>query len=204
MTCRLARSRLPILLASAVCLLLPAAADAHLPAIGLGPVYDGVFHLFLSPEDLIPVIALALLCGQRGAPFGRRALWLVPLAWFTGGMLGMFWGSGRGSALTCVSFLAVGGLVAANARISLRVLTVVAMLLGCFHGYLNGAGINRFDDGTYALLGLALAVFVVVALFTSLVVPLRQQWTRVAVRVAGSWIAASGLLMLGWTLHSAR
>jgi len=204
MTRNLARSRLAILLASVVCLLQPGVADAHLPTIGLGPVYDGVFHLFLSPEDLIPVIALALLSGQRGAPFGRRALWLVPLAWFAGGMLGMFMGSGRGSALTCVSFLAVGGLVAANARISLPVLTVVATLLGCFHGYLNGAGINRFDDGTYALLGLALAVFVVVALFSSLVVPLRQQWTRVAVRVAGSWIAASGLLMLGWTLHAAR
>src|SRR5208337_2469385 len=157
-------------------LLLPVRAEAHLPSIGLGPVYDGVFHLLLSPEDLIPVIALALLCGQRGSPFGRRALWLVPLAWFAGGMLGMFVGSGRGSALTCVSFLAVGGLVAANARISLPVLTVVATVLGCFHGYLNGAGINRFDDGTYALLGLALAVFVVVALFASLVVPLQQQW----------------------------
>ena len=203
MTRSLARSRLAILLASAACLL-PAAAEAHLPTIGLGPVYDGVFHLFLSPEDLIPVIALALLCGQRGAPFGRRALWLLPLAWFAGGILGMFLGSDRGSALTCVSFLAVGGLVAANARISLPVLTVIAMLLGCFHGYLNGAGINRYDDGTYALLGLALAVFLVVALFASLVVPLRQQWTRIAIRVAGSWIAASGLLMLGWTLHAAR
>lgn len=199
-----ARSRLPILLASATCLLLPGAAAAHLPTIGLGPVYDGVFHLLLSPQDLIPLIALALLCGQRGAPFGRRALWLVPLAWFAGGMLGMFVGSGRGSALTCVSFLVVGGLVAADARISLPVLTGVAILLGVLHGYLNGAGINRFDDGTYALVGLALAVFVVVALFSSLVVPLRQQWARVAVRVAGSWIAASGLLMFGWALHAAR
>ena len=200
----LTRSRLPIFLASGASLLLPRAAAAHLPAIGLGPVYDGVFHLFISPEDLIPVIALALLCGQRGAPFGRRALWLLPLAWLAGGMLGMFVGSSGGSALSFVSFLVVGGLVAANARISLPALTLLATVLACFHGYLNGAGINRFDDGTYALLGLALAVFVVVALFASLVVPLRQQWTRVAVRVAGSWIAASGLLMLGWTLHAAR
>jgi hydrogenase/urease accessory protein HupE len=199
----LARLRFPPLLASAACLLLPREAAAHLPTIGLGPVYDGVLHLLLSPEDLIPVIALALLSGQRGAPFGRRALWLLPLAWFVGGMLGMFMGSGRGSALTFVSFLLLGGLVAANARISLPALTVAAMLLGCVHGYLNGAGINRFDDGTYALLGLSLAVFVIVALFASLVVPLREQWAQVAVRVAGSWIAASGLLMLGWAVHTA-
>ena len=72
----LARLRFPPLLASAACLLLPREAAAHLPTIGLGPVYDGVLHLLLSPEDLIPVIALALLSGQRGAPFGRRATWL--------------------------------------------------------------------------------------------------------------------------------
>ena len=200
----LARSRHSNVLAGSCGALVPGAAVAHLPTIGLGPVYDGVFHLLLSPEDLIPVIALALLCGQRGAPYGRRALWLVPLAWFAGGLFGLFVGNNHGAALTCVSFLLLGGLVAANARISLRLLTALAALLGCFHGYLDGAGINRFDDGGYALLGLSLAVFVVVALFASLVVPLRQQWARVAVRVAGSWIAASGLLMLGWALHAAH
>lgn len=198
----LARSGRPLVFASAGCLLLPREAAAHMPTIGLGPVYDGTFHLISSPEDLIPVIALALLSGQRGAPFGRRALWLLPLAWFAGGMLGMFTGSGRGSTLTFASFLLLGGLVAAKARISLPVLTAAAILLGCFHGYLNGGGINRYDDGTYALLGLSLAIFVVVALIASLVVPLREQWTQVAVRVAGSWIAASGLLMLGWALHT--
>jgi len=197
-------SRRSKLLAGACGVLLPGAAVAHLPTIGLGPVYDGIFHLLLSPEDLLPVIALALLCGQRGAPYGRRALWLVPLAWFAGGLFGLFVGNNHGAALTWVSFLLLGGLVATNARIPLRLLTALAALFGCFHGYLDGAGINRFDDGAYALVGLALAVFVVVALFASLVVPLRQQWARVAVRVAGSWIAASGLLMLGWSLHAAH
>jgi len=49
-----------------------------------------------------------------------------------------------------------------------------------------------------AALGLAAAVFVVVVLVAALVVRLRAQWARIAVRVGGSWIAASGLLMLGW------
>jgi len=30
------------------------------------------------------------------------------------------------------------------------------------------------------------------------VTTLRAGWTRIAVRVAGSWIAAAGLLMIGW------
>ena len=30
------------------------------------------------------------------------------------------------------------------------------------------------------------------------VVPLRAFWARIAVRVAGSWVVAVGILMLGW------
>jgi urease accessory protein len=164
-------------------------------------VYDGIFHLFLSPEDLIPVIALALLAGQRGALSSRRVLWILPVAWFTGGFVGMFIGTPHGSALTCLSFLVLGGLIAANGKISVRLITALAAILGFFHGYLNGSGINRYNDGAYFLVGLALAVFVVVALFTSFVIPLRRQWALIVVRVAGSWIAASGLLMLGWALR---
>ena len=53
--------------------------------------------------------------------------------------------------------------------------------------------------GFLALFGISLAVFVLVALVAALVVSLRAQWARVTVRVAGSWIKAIGLLMLGWT-----
>jgi len=35
------------------------------------------------------------------------------------------------------------------------------------------------------------------------VVWLRPPWTRIAVRVVGSWIAAIGLLLLGWGLRGA-
>ena len=46
--------------------LLPAPAHAHLVTTGLGPLYDGISHLFLSFEDLLPVVALALLAGLNG------------------------------------------------------------------------------------------------------------------------------------------
>jgi len=40
-------------------------------------------------------------------------------------------------------------------------------------------------------------------LISAAVVPLRAEWGRLVVRVIGSWVAAIGLLMLGWTLHGA-
>ncbi len=172
-----------------------------MPSIGLGPVYDGIFHLLLSPEDLIPVIALALLAGQGGTTCLAVYCGFFRLRGLRVDLPGMFIGTPRGSALTCLSFLLLGGLIAANAKISVPLMTALAAVLGFFHGFLNGLGVNRFNDGAYFLSGLALAVFVIVALFTSFVLPLRRQWALIVVRVAGSWIAASGLLMLGWALR---
>jgi urease accessory protein len=50
--------------------------------------------------------------------------------------------------------------------------------------------------------GIVAAVFTLVALAASFVVPLRSAWARVAVRVAGSWIAAIGLLLIGWGVRN--
>ena len=59
-----------------------------------------------------------------------------------------------------------------------------------------------FETAAVALLGLIFAVFVLVALAAAFVVRLRADWARIAVRVAGSWIAASRLLMLGWAVRT--
>jgi len=47
-------------------------------------------------------------------------------------------------------------------------------------------------------------VFALSALVVALVVQLQHPWTRMGVRVLGSWIAAGGVLMLGWALHSTQ
>jgi hypothetical protein len=52
------------------------------------------------------------------------------------------------------------------------------------------------------LLGILVMLFVLAALASALVVSLKKPWTRIAVRVLGSWIAASGLLLFGWSLQS--
>jgi len=99
-------------------------------------------------------------------------------------------------------FLLLGGLLAADAKVSMRLTTALAALLGVYHGYLNGTGMGQFDTAAVALLGLGFAVFVLIALAAAFVVQLRAHWARIAVRVAGSWIAASGLLMLGWAVRT--
>lgn len=179
-----------------------APAEAHLNATGMGPAYDGLLHFLTSPEDLVPALALALLAGLRGAAYGRRAMFTLPAAWLLGSLLGSS-AAAASTGLLGASFwfLLLGGLVVADAKLSLRAMTALAALLGLVHGYLNGTGMGLSLFALIAALGVAAAVFVVVVLVAALVVQLRAQWARVAVRVAGSWIAASGLLMLGWTIR---
>jgi hydrogenase/urease accessory protein HupE len=176
----------------------PAGAQAHLVTTGLGPVYDGLVHFALTPEDLVPALALALLAGLRGAAHGRGALLVLPAAWLLGGLLGLVAHGGMRPALTSISFVLLGGLVAADARLPLYATTMLATLLGLCHGYLNGTAMAQPRLGTLGLLGIVVAVFTLVAVAASCVAPLRAAWARVVVRVAGSWIAAIGLLLLGW------
>lgn len=180
----------------------PAVADAHLVTSGLGPVYDGLLHFVLTPEDLLPALALALLAGLRGAAHARRALFVLPAAWLLAGALGLAAHGSASPILTSISFVLLGGLVAADARLSLGAMTILAALLGSGHGYLNGAAMGLPGLAVSGLAGIVAAVFTLVALAASVVVPLRAPWTRVAVRVAGSWIAAIGLLLLGWGLRA--
>jgi urease accessory protein len=77
----------------------------------------------------------------------------------------------------------------------------VDSLLGLVHGCGNGAGLAQAQSGALGMAGIASALFVVVALLAGPVVVLRAAWARIVVRVAGSCIAAIGLLMLGWTVR---
>jgi hydrogenase/urease accessory protein HupE len=107
-------------------------------------------------------------------------------------------------ALGAASWLLVlGVLVMLDARLPLAALTALAALLGLVHGVFNGSGLGWSLSAIVATLGLAAGVFVLVALAAGFVTALRAPWARIAVRVGGSWIAASGLLLLGWAMRGA-
>ena len=182
--------------------LFAAPAEAHLNSTGMGPIYDGLMHFLTTPEDILPALALALLAGLRGAAYGRRTSFTLPLAWLLGSLFGLTVAPTTSSAvLSSFWFLLLGGLVIADAKLSLQAITALAVLLGLIHGYLNGTGMGLSGFSVVAVLGLTSGVFVLIVLAAAFVVQLRAEWTRIAVRVAGSWIAASGLLMLGWAFR---
>jgi urease accessory protein len=181
-------------------LLKPANAAAHLVTTGMGPVYDGIGHLLLTPEDLVPALAVALYAGLRGRAPGRRALFFFPLAWLIGGFIGLAANTMPTFPVSAFSFLLVGILIAADLRLPDNAFTILAIAVGIMHGFFNGIALKA-GPGGLGLLGIMSALFVLVAIVSAFVVSLKPPWTRIAVRVAGSWVAAMGLLIIGWFFH---
>jgi urease accessory protein len=192
----------------AVTLAVATPAQAHLMNSGFGPFYDGLAHPLISPEDLLPAVAMTLLAGLGGARAGRFVLATLPGAWLVGMAAGAGiaagWAIGLPAApawLTAVVTALLGALVASDLRLPLAVVIAVAAALGVLHGYDNGRDLAGTTGALVAIAGIACSLFAIVSLLAGQVAVLRAQWARLAVRISGSWIAAIGLLMLGWSVR---
>jgi urease accessory protein len=190
-------------LALAAAVSVPSLAHAHLTSTGVGPFYDGLTHLFVTPEDLLPVIALALLAGLHGPRFGRIVLLALPAAWLAGSLLGLLVGAQVTMPVaTAAVTIALGAMVAAGRPLPLGLVACSAVALGLSAGALTGIDLATAHSSPLGAAGVTAALFVVVSLFAGQVAAVRASWARVAVQVAGSWIAAIGLFMLGWAVRA--
>ena len=176
-------------------------ARAHLVQTGFGGFYDGIVHLVITPADVLAVLAIASYAGLRGVQSARLVLAALPGAWLLSGAGGTLVEGAPESALawaTAASLVACGVLLAANPRLPERAVALVAALVGSLHGYAGGATMTTGGSDLLGSVGAAVTVFVLVTLVSAGVVRLRAGWPHVAVRVAGSWIGAIGVLTLGW------
>jgi hydrogenase/urease accessory protein HupE len=172
-------------------------AHAHLVETGFGAYYDGVVHLALTPSDLLVVVALALLAGQRGTQAARSGLFALPVAWLVGGALGtVFPANVTLPVVTTLTFGIAGALVALDAKLKPNAVALLAAAAGLLHGYVNGASLQ--NPSALTLAGAVTAAFCLFAILAAQVTTIRAGWGRIALRAAGSWVAAAGLLMLGW------
>ena len=76
----------------------------------------------------------------------------------------------------------------------------MVVVVGFVHGVLNGVALKE-GPGVLGLIGIMATLFVSVAIVSAFIVSLKQPWTRIVVRVSGSWVAAIGMLMFGWMMR---
>ena len=71
-------------------------------------------------------------------------------------------------------------------------------------GALNGSALSAIGAGPLSFFGIVMTVLVFALLLSAAVVSLYAAWMRIVVRVAGSWVVAVGMLMLGWLAKGAK
>lgn len=180
----------------------PATAQAHLVQSGFGTFYDGAIHFGVTAVDVMVVVAFSLLGALRGRAEARSVVVALPAAWLVGGLVGMGWPVESTPAWPgAITVGAAGVLVALDVKVPRRLVAGFAALAGAVHGWSNGTALAPGQSALLALVGAASAALVLATVLAASLVDLRQPWMRIAVRVAGSWLAAISLLMAGWWLR---
>jgi len=174
-------------------------AEAHLVTTGLGPTYDGIVHLLLSPIYLLAIAGLALLAGLRGTAHARLALFVLPSAWLVGGLVGLVTGAQVPQLVIAAVLLVLGSLAAADLELPSWTTGMVAVVVGLPLGVDTSFGAAGSGFGNLA--GAIPCVFVLEAIALAGVLRARGWFGDIPPRVAGSWIAATGLLVAGWALR---
>ena len=181
-----------------------ASADAHSTVKGVGDLYAGLLHVLTAVEHVLPFAALSLLAGQLGMKAQAEADLLVfPVALMIGAAAALWVPPLPGLAFfNVVSAILLGGLVAAAWPLQSAVFYGLVIVFGISHGFANGEAISGSTKAYLFILGIGLAGLAVLAYGTLLVGFLLRRkagWLHIAVRVAGSWIAAIGVLVLATT-----
>jgi urease accessory protein len=181
----------------AMLLLWPRHALAH-PMKGVGDFYAGMLHPVTAIDSVLPMIALGLLAGQQCRRTAIGILASFPVAIFIGSLLGLIVPVSTDGAIMETAVMAVLGIfVAANWELPIQLAVGLSAVLGIAIGWANGGELGPETSVYRFIPGEVLVSLLLISYGIGLVRRITFPWAKIAFRVAGSWIAAIGILILG-------
>ena len=173
-------------------------ASAHiLEGDAAGGFISGFEHPISGLDHIVAMVSVGLWGAQLGAP----AIWLLPVTFpivmAFGGMLGLMGvplpGTEVGIALSAV---ALGAVVATEARPPLWVAALLVGFFAIFHGHSHGTEIPPDQNGVLYSVGFVIATGLLH--LTGIAIGLIHRWPsgQMILRLGGAGVAAAG----GWFL----
>jgi urease accessory protein len=160
----------------------------------------GLLHPLATPVQVIALAGLALIVprNKRNAAFASSA---VEVAFAVGLAIGLgALEEGAGETPAADGLLAgatlCGLLAASGVRASAALALPVALISGIALGLDSPPDAVNMAEAVATLIGIACGAVVALALMASLAIRIGRPWRGVALRVAGSWIAAIAILAL--------
>jgi len=171
-------------------------ALAHAPLMGIGGVFGGVIHALLVPEHGLTLLALGLVLGRQKQD-ARRSGMLIFVALLTCGLIAaaLIGEETLAADLLLLATCSLGLLIAA-AWMPPRLVLCLAALAGLMFALDSNPDGTSAVESTRMLIGSGLGAAIAIALVAEGAVYLRGHVLLIAARVAGSWIAAIGIMVL--------
>jgi hydrogenase/urease accessory protein HupE len=168
--------------------------DAH-PMPGVSDFYAGMLHPVTTTEFLLPLLALSLFAGQQQKSGRLLALVLVPCALLVGAAGALLTAAHLPlEPLAFAAMMLLGTAVALDRSMPIAVVVALVLFPAAVVGWSNGAEIDAQMSAWRFVAGLLLLGTTLVAYGIGLRARFDASWVRIACRVLGSWIAATGLL----------
>lgn len=175
---------------------------AHDSVMGLTGLPAMLLHPLVTPEQLLGLAAAGLLAGQRG----RNGWGAAPIGLLVGlaasfAYLYLWAPFARPAVLPLLAAGLLGGLAAWGARLPLVVLASAGIGLGFALGMDTLSAAQTFAHALTMLVATALATAAMLSLAGWGLARLERGWQRIALRVAGSWIAAVAVMVLALLVY---
>ncbi len=177
--------------------LAPLLAHAHSETGAIGGFLSGFLHPLTGLDHVAAMVAV----GIWGAFLGAPALWVLPvvfpLVMAVGGAMGVLGIPLPGVEIAiALSGLALGLMVAFALRPPLWVAAVMVAVFAIFHGHAHGTELPEAASALTYAIGFVLATGMLHLAGIALGLLVRWPWGRIAVRVCGGVIAATGTAFL--------
>lgn len=188
-------SGLAKLLIAFVLLIVPDIARAHPPAFGMTGFYGGLLHPLFVPLHALAILAMSLLIGQQARRWASVLGFAIGLA---AGSIAI--ASAYAPTFAAHAVLSAGLLASALLAIGKPLPEFVTVVLAAATGYVialdSPPETLSIQEAILMQLGTFLAATFLVGLIAAAAARLKREWQRIAIRIVGSWIAASAILVM--------
>ncbi|MBU0656812.1 MAG: HupE/UreJ family protein [Gammaproteobacteria bacterium] len=161
---------------------------------------QGFWHFLQAPAHIIVLLGLGLLLGQQAGRALRSGLAVFVLALLAGLLLTQVFTPGwKHDIVLLILAVSMGGLLAVRLELPLWVVGLLAAVAGILIGIDSAPSLipGMKSMKTYAALaGSALSASLAVLLLALPALPLRKLLDGIILRVLGSWVVASALMVL--------
>jgi urease accessory protein len=170
-------------------------ALAHTPIPGVGGFPGGLLHPILVPSHGLNLLALGFYIGQQPRP---RVAYLIFVVTLSAGLLAIVLAVGETPAeiVLLADTAVLGVLLAAALQLPRPVGWALAAVAGGALALDSAPETTSLDEANLMLMGTAVGACAGLAAVTLCTRLVKDHWNMLGVRVLGSWIAASAILVL--------